>query len=407
MSWQTAIAQTYTSAADLIENAVRGIHKLVTDAGWTMLDEISATSGQTDRVYTLPGAAGGKIAYVRIYQVSGTQKIGFGLYSFWDTAGSGTGYNEVKGGFGSSPTEAPHMIQVKSANMIAWLVADGDGLSIAVRYDTPTEYSLTYVGLLPKLFIPTDRSGVTTLSSGVTVAASGTTNLPVVSETNIKVGQKVFVINQTAGANAGNLLRCTVTATAAGQVTVTNDSGTATAFDSGALVGLDPMPSIFLGHVQNQSGATWLGGTISKGGTMLYGLDTLRLTGSAQTLANQAGYGAGFMNMGVYFGAAGPTVAESAQETAMADPYMVGRMGPDLDSKFLVQPVLIVGGFNNSTGNLRTDKCIRGSTIRISYVPKSPSLAAEDVLMDGTARWVVIPRGSTNWYNAWAIQTVQ
>lgn len=138
-------------------------------------------------------------------------------------------------------------------------------------------------------------------------------------------------------------------------------------------------------------------------------MDTTRMTGTAQTLVNQNGYGVGFLNQSTFFGSAGTSIDGSNQDTFLGDPYVMGRMGPDVDSKFLVQPILIVGGFNNSTGSIRAaDKCVRGSLTRIAFVPKSASLAAEDVLTAGTAKWTAFIRSasSTSWWLMWGLQTV-
>jgi hypothetical protein len=401
MSWQAKLGITFTNAADLIENGTNGIHRVLTDAGWTLLDNLISTSGQTDRVYSSPGESGNEAIYIRISQTAASQKIRFGLYTFWDAVGH-AGYNAVRGGY-TSPTEAPQYFATKATQFVGWVVANKNGLTLVMRYDSPTEYGTVYVGLLETRYVPTDRSGRTALTAGVTIAAAGTTVLAVGSSANIKAGQKLFVINQLAGANVGNLVRCTVTTTGAGTITVTNDSATATAFDAGALVGYDPQPVCVMGLGRDRTG--WTAPYISKGATFLYGISTLMMTGTTQTYDTQYWYGASWTTRYTWCGGIAPASAPVDLSALFGASSIYERMGPDIDSKWAVDPMMLVGGMTNDA--LNSDVNIRGSTERVAAVHQSVTLAAEDVLSVGSAQWLVVKWGASNYYDAWAVKIAE
>jgi hypothetical protein len=401
MSWQSKLLITYTSMANMIEHAVNGIHQLMLDAGWTLYDEISSTTGQTDRVYRSTGEDGTESLFIRLSQTNATEILRFGIYTWWNST-THAGYNGVRGGY-LGQDEWPHGIQAPSGvSFTGWLAANKNGLTICQKYGT--EYGTVYVGLLENRFVASTRSGRTTLSSGVTVAASGSTVISVVTNNNIEVGQKIFVINQTNGSNAGNLLRCTVIAKATGQLTVTNDAASATTFDSGALVGGDPQPNMIFGLTENLGGGTWYGGCPSKGAMFLYGGSTTRKTGAAQTLITQMQYAVHIQSHYLYLG--DTSGAGVGADVTPADPYAWDRTNPNIGGYYGFSPYVLVGGWTN--GTINTDKWWRGSTERICQCGRAGTLASEDNLVIGTAKWMALYlAGTSGTSNTIAVKTTE
>jgi hypothetical protein len=399
MSWQSKLLITYTSMTNMIEHAVNGIHQLMLDAGWTLYDEISSTTGQTDRVYRSTGEDGTESLFIRLSQTTSTEILRFGIYTWWNST-THAGYNGVRGGY-SGQDEYPHAISAPSGfSFTGWIVANKNGLTIGQSYGT--EYGAVCVGLLENRFVASTRSGRITLSSGVTVAASGSTVISVVTNNNIEVGQKVFIINQTNGANAGNLLRCTVTAKATGQLTVTNDAASATIFDSGALVGGDPQPNMIFGLTTSRS--TWVGGGPSKGAMFLYGGSTTRKTGATQTLITQMQYGVHLQFLYLFIG---DTMGGGlGGDVTPGDPYAWDRTNPNAGGYYGFAPYVLVGGWTN--GTINTDKWWRGSTERICHCGRVGTLANRDNLVIGTAKWMVMYlNGTGESFNCIAIKTTE
>jgi hypothetical protein len=399
MSWQSKLLITYTSMANMIEHAVNGIHQLMLDAGWTLYDEISSTTGQTDRVYRSTGEDGTESLFIRLSQTNATEILRFGIYTWWNST-THAGYNGVRGGY-ASQDEYPHAISAPSGfSFTGWIASNKNGLTIGQSYGT--EYGAVYIGLLENRFVASTRSGRTTLSSGVTVAASGSTVISVVTNNNIEVGQKVFIINQTNGANAGNLLRCTVTAKATGQLTVTNDAASATTFDSGALVGGDPQPNMIFGLTYARTG--WVGGCPSKGAMFLYGGSTTRKTGAAQTLITQMQYGVHLHLHYIFIG--DTTGAGPGNDVTPGDPYAWDRTNPNVGGYYGFSPYVLIGGWAN--GTINTDKWWRGSTERICHCGRISTLANRDNLVIGTGKWMVMYlNGTSETYNCITVKTTE
>jgi hypothetical protein len=374
MSWVTQLAQTYGNMTDWVEDTVNGIHKVLIDAGWTLLDEISATSGQTDRVYYSTGEDGTEKLYFRMIQVTGTQKLRFRLYTLWDPSGH-AGYNEVK-----NDADNPMTISVVDQAFTGWIVANKNGLTLVYRQ--VGDYNGCYVGIPTSRIVPTNKSGRTTISAGATITASGETVLSVTSSSNIKVGQKVRVLNQTVGANGGNFVRCTVTAVATGQITVTNDSAVATTFDSGALVGFDPQPIMFQGNSYGRNGgAGSYIGSYPASAFFIYGMDTLRMTGSAIALASFKQYATNTMH--AFLNASNPA---GGYPTGVLNSDMYWRSDPDVNGNYGVLPMLFVGGRSNNADS--ADDGIRAQTDRVVYVTRGAALANEDRLEVDDETWV-------------------
>ena len=392
MSWQTALAQTYDNCADFLEDATNGLYKKMVDAGWTLHDDLVATSGQTDKVYKSVGEDGTEAIYIRITQTSGTQRIRFGCYSYWDASGH-AGYNEVRGGLSyNSHSDYPHCCGTLATSFIGWIVASKDGVTFCHKLST--RYSMGYFGVIKNRSIHTAHSGRTTLSSGVTIAASGTTNLSVVSETNIEVGRKIWVINQATTAG-GTMLRCTVTATASGQVTVTNDAGVATAFDTGALVGYDPQPvAIPIGYY---SDSAYDRSCPQKGYSTLYKMSDTRKTGSAQSYTNAPRFANHYPFYDYHIGQTWPN---NGIDTNMSG-NMRSRFDPDIHGRFVLYPYSFLDGWTDSTTPV-TEGAFRGYVDRICWVPKGTTIANEDTVSVGSAQWVVMdtasPIGDSNDY---------
>lgn len=370
MTWVAQLNQTYGDTADFIEDAVNGIDKVLTDAGWTTLDELDATSGQTDRVYYSDGEDGTEGIYFRMYQVTGTDYFRFETYTFWDAV-SHTGYNKV-----GNATTFPFTFRVDAMPFPGWIVANKDGLTLAwkdVWTVTDLYGSIFYVGI-PTRVEASNCAGRTDLTSDVTVAASGTTDLAVSDESDIQVGQKIRIVNQTAGSDAGNILRCTVTATATNQITVTNDATTAMDFDTGALVGHDPCPVMMLG-------STYAYGTTyrslpSKGAIFIYGLDETSRTGTAIAVADMKQYYA-VTQQGKVSG--GNIInATSAPSTNKWTDSSWNKQDPDVEGRHSIYPFLLVGGISNSVDN--ADHGLRGTTERVTWVTRGSALASLDII---------------------------
>jgi hypothetical protein len=375
MAWVTQLAQTYGNMADWIEDTVNGIHKVLIDSGWTLLDELIATSGQTDRVYYSTGEDGTEKLYFRMAQGNGTQKLYFKLYTLWDPSGH-AGYNELQ-----YNNDYPMTISVNNQQFTGWIIANKNGISLVFRQ--VTEYNSLYVGIPSTRIIPSNKAGRTTLSSGVTVTAAGETVLAVASSANIQAGQKVRVLNQTVGANGGNFVRCTVTTVATGQITVTNDAAVSTTFDSGALVGFDPQPMMFQGttYSRNAAGFWSYQGCSPSVAYLIYGFDTLRMTGTAISFSAFKQYAS--ITMQGYPIGANPS---NSAPTGIWSNDAYWRQDPDSNGNYSVFDMLFVGGRSNNADN--TDEGARFSTDRIVYVTRGASLASEDVLQVETAKWL-------------------
>jgi hypothetical protein len=385
MSWQTRLAQSYSNMADWIENASIGINDALVDAGWTLLDELNATSGQTDRVYKSTGEDGTEAIYIRLKQVSGGQLLRFRLYTLWDATGH-AGYNEVK-----NDDNWPMTISTLNSSFTGWIIANKNGLTLAWKIGS--EYNVCYVGISDKRLVHAECAGRTTLTSGVTVTGAGSTNLAVADESNIQVGQKVRIIDQTVGANGGNFLRCTVTATAANQITVTNDAATDTDFDSGALVGYDPQPVFFLGITVTRT--SYYGAKPAKGAMTIYGMDTLRMTGSAIAWGSLKQYASWCMLSTTTVGDPGNGNDYSSVWSGNA----WTRDDPGVEGLFGVVPIVMVGGRSANADN--SDECIRASFTRVAYVTRGPTNPVqEDVIQAGaTAQWLCCFGGTDYNYN--------
>lgn len=385
MSWQTALAQTYSDTADFLEDATNGLYKKMTDAGWTLHDDLIATSGQTDKVFKSVGEDGTEVIYIRITQIVSTQRIRFGAYTFWDASGH-AGHNEVRGGISyDSHTDWPHCCAGSASSFIGWIVANKDGVTFAHKLST--YYSMAHFGRVTTRLIPANQAGRTTLTSGVTIAASGTTNLAVASESNILAGQKVWIINQATTAG-GTMLRCTVTATASGQITVSNDIGTATTFDAGALVGFDPQPIMLpIGYHDG----TRTRSCPQKGHTTLYRMFDKRKTGSAQAYADHARFGLFYPYTHNMLGDTAPN------GTLFFDPTIGGmrpRNDPDLLSRFVLFPYTFLDGWTDSP-SAPEEGIYRGYTDRLCHVPKGSTLANEDTVTVGaTTQWLILDTAS-------------
>lgn len=387
MTWVAQLNQTYGDTADFIEDAVNGIHKVLTDAGWTTLDELNATSGQTDRVYYSAGEDGTEKIYFRMYQVTGTEYFRFETFTFWDAV-SHTGYNKV-----GNAAAYPFSFKVLSRPFPAWIIANKDGLTLSWTdvYATTEIYgSIFYIGV-PTRSVASNRAGRTTLTSGVTVAAGGSTALAVASESNIQTGQKVRVLNQTAGANAGNFVRCTVTATATNQITVTNDATTALSFDSGALVGHDPCPIIMLGSTYNYGQA--VRSVPSKGAVFIYGMDTEIMTGTAIALSGMKQYYV-VTQQGLVTG--GSLLNEtSSSSTNLWENNAWQKQDPGFEGTYSVYPFILVGGISNNVDN--ADHGLRATTERVAWVTRGLALSSLDVIETGATTRFLCTFQDTNY----------
>jgi hypothetical protein len=373
MAWVTQLAQTYGNMTDWIEDTVNGIHKVLIDSGWTLLDELIATSGQTDRVYYSTGEDGTEKLYFRMIQVNGTQNIRFRLYTLWNPSGH-AGYNEVK-----NDADNPMTAGVANQQFTGWIIANKNGLTLVWRQYT--DYNGLFVGIPDTRIVPTNKSGRTTLASGATIAAAGETVLSVGSSSNVQVGQKIRVLNQTVGANGGNFVRCTVTAVATGEITVTNDSAVATTFDSGALVAFDPQPIMFQGNSYGRNPGSYYIGSYPASAFFIYGYDTLRMTGSAIALASFKQYAT--VTMSSYPFASNPN---GGYPGAVLNNETYWRQDPDTNGNYSVYPMLFMGGRSNGADN--TDEGARAQTERVVFVTRGASLASEDILKVGDAEWL-------------------
>lgn len=241
-----------------------------------------------------------------------------------------------------------------------------------------------YFGTIKDRMLPVSQAGRTTLSAGATIAASGSTVLSVVSESNLQAGQKVWVINQ-ATTSGGTMVRCTVVSTASGQVTVTNDSGTATTFDTGALLGFDPQPTVL--PIGYDTDSMYHRSCPQKGFSTLYKMSDTRKTGTAQTYSSVARFSNLYPNVESIIGQTWPNNALDANQGG----YFQSRMDPDYLSRFLLSPYCLIDGWTDSTTPV-TESVVRGTLDRLCWIPKGSILASEDTLTIAglTAQWMAI-----------------
>lgn len=268
---------TFADLADLIEDLTDGVHVTLLAAGWTLQSEISAVSGSTDRIYYSKGKSGNEDIYFRLTQTSAT-RLYYRTYTFFPFGGAtGDGKNEVGT---STPGDRATIADFQGTPFVAYVVADSDGL--AIMYGNSTYYGNIYIGI-PYRLLPGGRSGRAKLTAGVTITGAGNTTLSVISTSRMVANQKVFVIGCAAGANSGNLVRCTIQSiTNATTMSVSNDSAIDTAFDIGAVIGRDPLPVTIVGL----GGGATIGGQYipapTRGACFLYSPATTRFTGAAQ-----------------------------------------------------------------------------------------------------------------------------
>jgi len=158
MALVAVLDQTFTDPDDFIDGA-SGLHATLLGAGWTMLEELDAASGQQDRVYTSTGESGDEALFLRATHDSANDRVNFRAYSWWDDALS-AGYNVVGDVAGNS------CIQLVAAQHDAWLVADGDAIAIVCNPDATSTYNKFFGGNLERL-LPSQLTGRTTLAAPV------------------------------------------------------------------------------------------------------------------------------------------------------------------------------------------------------------------------------------------------
>jgi hypothetical protein len=373
----------FNNLADLLENPYKGLYYwLETTIGWTLHNTVVSGTGATDKIFKSTGEDGTEVIYIRLTQ-SGTQTLLFRTATFYHTdPASVLAQNET-----GKNSDNWNKSVWNNAPLIAYFSGNRDCFAIAT-YQNP------YFGVgifgIPKRTIPARYSGRTTLTTGDTVDAAGTpTTLEVGSTANMTVGQKLFVINTANTANRGNLLRCTLTGIPdPTHITVTNDYGTATAFDAGALIGLDPMPT-FIPRMDNSSASSY-GFAPNRGFCFLYNAATLQMTGAAQTDPQHNVAQGAFYNTEVYeFSVDYYTYANPSSQAGAI--YEASPIWP-------VAPILLVGT-RNYAGNF-VGKQMRGRIDRVCFFPNiNPLVAWGDTMINNDITYLVCGYRTTGDYS--------
>jgi len=372
-----------SSPQDALEHATNGLFQRLQDAGWTIHNTVVSTPGAKDIIFKSTGEAGTESFFVRITQTSSTTIL-FRIASYYaasGTPGANDG-NEV----GVANYTHTQFASAGAANV--WIYGDKD--CIAVTFEQGAVYS-TFLFGTPQRIEQTANSGRTTLTAGVTINGAGNTALAVASSANMTAAQKLFVVNQHV-TSKGTIVRCTlVSVDNPTQVTVSNDSGTNTVFEAGALVGMDPLPA-FVG-ICSYSGGTYQGFP-SWGFAHLYHPATTRMTGTAQTT---------------------PAIRTALSAPASLDFYVnavakecATLLDPDANLNRPIMSCLLLGHFNATTSQIAGADQLRGRVRRIGRFPfVAGAVAAEDTFTEGAVTWRIFPDVSpTNiYYGMFAIRT--
>lgn len=209
------------------------IRSLLTDNDWTEHDVLNNSAGTYDIVFRSPtplDATAGNYCYIRLTR-GGSEAFSLRTYCDWDTST----HAGMFGAGGTSQTTLSASSFVYYARVNDW--------SLAVTSKISTSYQRGYVGFLRRGYKAT-KAGITKTSTGY---SSGVSTMNVASDmtSKLKVGQKVTIMNNnhTSGsANAEHAEVMTLLTVNSGSLVFT---GTTTlAYDTGAVIGANPIPTI-------------------------------------------------------------------------------------------------------------------------------------------------------------------
>jgi hypothetical protein len=330
----------YLSTNDFLGQAVNGLDATLLAVGWersTRGQQVSGTLGATDRVYWSSGESGKESIYIRVTQTTAND-LDLRAYSFWDP-GTTAGFRGV-----GNVTGDTRLTGVGAA-LVGWISADKNGVGIVIRTAVGV-YRKAYFGILSRQIAP-QFNGQATISNGGAGAASGQPIIKVTSTSGFTVGQDLWIVNQTAGANAPNVERRTILTITPVTSLITFTANLTNAYNDGALVALDPQPVVLWG-----SGAT-------------------------ETFAAGSRYMLNHSD--AYPGPGTPLGAPFAQVTYI-DSLTTGlfnNWNPDDFSQFPVEPFLL---FDNTAGQ----KWLRGYVPRFARTMSGAGFADEDVVDVGT-----------------------
>lgn len=384
MSFRYVNGVTFANMTDFLENASDGVHKALTDMGWTLHYTISATSGSTDKVFKSTGEDGTEVIWIRITQVGNLVILRIGTY--YPTSGmtynvASTVSNEV-----GTSTSGWSCFEAAATPFIGWISGNKDHVAICFKQDG--YYSVYGMGTIKRIS-PEHWSGRCTLNGAHTVN-SGAGQVLNVNETpnNITAGQKLFIVN-VGDTNKGTLLQVTVTAVDTGLKTITvTNSTSATSFDTGALVAFDPMPTCIIGNGLSMGG--YYRGAPMRGSMFLYSQANTRFTGAAQSTP--------VINAGTLFLGNPYVYYSSGSATAQKD-----YLSPSASGAYGVQPWLLHGHHNSSWTLIGGSQQLRGYLERICSLTYGTAISPEDTLKDGSKFWIALRDEAGNQYlSTWA-----
>lgn len=202
--------------------------------GWVILDTISDTSGSRNIVFqgTAIDATAGNKPIVQITATTTTQLTFAGYYD-WDST--------AHAGMGQCGSTSATILHTQDASFNYWMRTNPYSLAIATKIGAA--YYKNYVGFM--------RRGLAATKSGVTKTtqayAAGVTSMVVASDmtSSLKAGQYVHIVNyahSNTSANKTNHERIQISSITS--TTITFQTSTTKAYDSGALIGYNPMPII-------------------------------------------------------------------------------------------------------------------------------------------------------------------
>src|SRR5579885_1898151 len=235
------VSASYTNSSNFIDDPVNGLDANLLLAGWersTNGQQVSGTSGATDRVYFSSGETGSERLYLRVTQTT-ADNIDFRAYSHWNT-GTISGTHVV------GTTAGDTRIVGSAAPLAGWIAVDKNGVAIVLR--VAGVYHRGYFGI-PARSITPQWSGQTTISNSGAGALSGQPVVHVANASNLTHGQIVWLVNQSSTVNEANFEQKTIQTIVGTTVTMT--SNLTNAYDDGAIVAMDPQPMVLWG-----SGAT-------------------------------------------------------------------------------------------------------------------------------------------------------
>lgn len=209
------------------------IDDLLVDNGWTQHDVINNSAGTYDIVYRSPApldADAGNYCYIRITRAS-SEQISFRTYCDWDATNHA-------GMFAAGSTGQTTM---SGSSFNYWIRVNDWALATAAKIST--SYYRGYHGFARR-GLRASRAGMTKTTSGY---SSGVNSMSVASDmtSKLKVGQKVTIINNahnSASANKENAEVMEIASMTSNSITFTGN--TTKAYDSGAVIGQNPIPAL-------------------------------------------------------------------------------------------------------------------------------------------------------------------